>query len=885
MKTLFTYLLFFTTVALQAQTLSGTVTSDTETPLENANVMAKAINGKTGIKFSIADHLGRYKLELEKETDYQVTVHYMGYESASFTYNYANPVATYDFVLIDKGEELKEIVIDYDYQPIVVKKDTIVYDVAAFMNGNERKLKDQLEKLPGVEVTDEGQVKVQGKTVTQFLVEGNSFFGGGTKLGVENIPADAVDKVEVIDHFTQVGHMKEVSGSDDLAMNIKLKEDKKKFVFGDLRLGYGNNKYYDTGATLFYYSPTFNWSVIANANNYGAQQLTYDDIIRFEGFKSVFVRSTVNQKQLFNLYSYLQPNTDVAENKNQFLASDVRYAFNKKWDVKGLFLLNKNWIRSQTDQSIQYLQSDDVLWENRWNSSNRKNSLISGKLSADFKKDKNTTFNYNIQLAATNNSALGNVLSESATNNKELSTQSQVDNLGISQLFEAHKTFNKKHKASFAAVHTYNKETPEYNWFSNEAFLGSYIPWQSGDAFRLNEIQNTQQHTVQLNAKHYWIATKKHHMYATLGYNGAYTNLNINNAFTTNNTWENLSEYGFGNQLQYRLNNPFVGVEHKFLYKKFTSTVGLFVHTYHLQNTYPTESYQFSTFQLEPEIKLEYEFTNSESLNFNYNINNSYLGAESYAHRWQMSSFNSLFKGNAVLQNLQYQSASLRYSKHGMYSGTNKYFTISYNKRNKNIRNQVELIGVDQFYETVMSDQPDSNINASAYYSKRIKKVEFNGSGVLGFSRYTQVTNTVELPSKRDYQMIGVGFKTLFKENPNVEFNYNKSFSQLESSFTNTSTMDSFSIKAEARFLKHFVWKADYHWMSNSFSNQKTTVEQMNSYIEYNKKNSPWLFMIKGNNLLNTGIKNEINFSDFIISNTNTYILPRVVLFSIQYKL
>lgn len=166
------------------------------------------------------------------------------------------------------------------------------------------------------------------------MVEGNTFFGGGSKLGVENIPADAVDKVEVIDHFTQVGHMKEVSGSDDLAMNIKLKEDKKKFVFGDLRLGYDNNKYYDSGATLFYYSPTFNWSFIGNANNYGAQQLTYDDIIRFEGFKSVFVRSTVNQKHLFNLYSYLQPNTDVVENKNQFIASDVRYAFNKKWDVK-----------------------------------------------------------------------------------------------------------------------------------------------------------------------------------------------------------------------------------------------------------------------------------------------------------------------------------------------------------------------------------------------------------------------------------------------------------------------------------------------------------------------------------------------------------------------
>lgn len=415
------------------------------------------------------------------------------------------------------------------------------------------------------------------------MVEGNTFFGGGSKLGVENIPADAVDKVEVIDHFTQVGHMKEVSGSDDLAMNIKLKEDKKKFVFGDLRLGYGKNKYYDSGATLFYYLPTFNWSFIGNANNYGAQQLTYDDIIRFEGFKSVFVRSTVNQKHLFNLYSYLQPNTDVVENKNQFIASDVRYAFNKKWDVKGLFLLNKNWIRSQTDQSLQYLQSDDVLWENRFNSSNRKNSLLSGKLSADFRKDKNTTFNYNIQLAATNNSALGKVLSETEATNKQLTTQSKVDNFGISQLFEAHKTFNTKHKASFAVVHTFNKETPEYNWFPNEAFLSSYIPWQSGDAFLLNEIQNTQQDTLQVNAKHYWIAAKKHHVYSTLGYNGTYTNLTTSNAFTTTNSWENLDQFGFGNQLNYRLNNPFVGLEHKFLYKKFTSTVGLFAHAYHLE--------------------------------------------------------------------------------------------------------------------------------------------------------------------------------------------------------------------------------------------------------------------------------------------------------------
>ncbi|WP_177761926.1 carboxypeptidase regulatory-like domain-containing protein [Flavobacterium sp. I3-2] len=289
---IFQLLFFFFTLQLQAQTLVGTVKDQNQQPLENTNVMAKPLGGKKGMKFAIADHLGRYKLELEKETDYEITVNYIGFLGEKITYLSQNPITTYDFVLEQQETQLEEIVIEYDYQPVIVKKDTLIFDVAAFANGNERKLKEQLEKLPGVEVSENGQVKVQGKTVTQFMVEGKSFFGGGTKIGVENIPADAVDKVEVIDHFTEVAHMKEVSGSDDLAMNIKLKEDKKQFVFGDLRAGYGNNKYYETHAALFYYAPKINWSAILNVNNYGGQVLDYGDIARFEGFKSAYLKNS-----------------------------------------------------------------------------------------------------------------------------------------------------------------------------------------------------------------------------------------------------------------------------------------------------------------------------------------------------------------------------------------------------------------------------------------------------------------------------------------------------------------------------------------------------------------------------------------------------------------
>ena len=95
-----------------------------------------------------------------------------------------------------------------------------------------------------------------------MLVEGKSFFGGGSKLAVENIPADALDKIEVIDHFNQVGFMKKVSDSDELAMNVKLKKDKKKFIFGDIEAGAeiaNDNGYYLAHAGLFYYSPKTNF--------------------------------------------------------------------------------------------------------------------------------------------------------------------------------------------------------------------------------------------------------------------------------------------------------------------------------------------------------------------------------------------------------------------------------------------------------------------------------------------------------------------------------------------------------------------------------------------------------------------------------------------------
>ena len=166
---------------------------------------------------------------------------------------------------------------------IIVKQDTIIYRTDQFRTGEERKLREVLKKLPGVEVDREGNVSVNGKRVTKLLVEGKTFFTGDTKMGVNNIPADAVDEVVALDNYNEVAFLKGLSDSDQLALNIKLKEGKKEFIFGEVEAGAGIKERYLLHPTLFYYSPRTAVNVIGDFNNVGKKSFTLRDYMDFEG--------------------------------------------------------------------------------------------------------------------------------------------------------------------------------------------------------------------------------------------------------------------------------------------------------------------------------------------------------------------------------------------------------------------------------------------------------------------------------------------------------------------------------------------------------------------------------------------------------------------------
>ena len=194
---------------------------------------------------------------------------------------------------LKEGTQLKELEIVYE-MPVSISGDTIIYNADSFKNGTERKLEDVLKKLPGVEVNKDGEIEVEGKKVQKIMVEGKDFFDGDTKLATKNIPADALEKIQVLRNYNEVSNLKGLENNEEnVAINIKLKQGKKNFWFGDMMAGIGigmGNKVdrYIVNPKLFYYNPKFSINVIGNKNNIGELPLTAQDYFKFTGgFKNM----------------------------------------------------------------------------------------------------------------------------------------------------------------------------------------------------------------------------------------------------------------------------------------------------------------------------------------------------------------------------------------------------------------------------------------------------------------------------------------------------------------------------------------------------------------------------------------------------------------------
>jgi hypothetical protein len=262
--------------------IKGTVYDiNTQIPLELATVYFSNVKDSTVIEYATTDKNGVFKFSTKKyDKPIFMKVNYMGYQSYVEEQN--GLFESKDFgklYLLQNAKELNEVIIKTEAPPVRVKKDTLEFNASSFKVRPDANVEILLKQLPGFEVDSDGKITVNGKEVTQFLVNGKAFFDKDGAVALKNLPAEIISKVQVSDFKTKKEELsKQESTSDYSSINLTIDEKKNKGYFGKFLGGYGTDDRYEASMILNYFNNKQKISLLASANNINAPGFSQDEV-------------------------------------------------------------------------------------------------------------------------------------------------------------------------------------------------------------------------------------------------------------------------------------------------------------------------------------------------------------------------------------------------------------------------------------------------------------------------------------------------------------------------------------------------------------------------------------------------------------------------------
>ncbi|RMA57631.1 carboxypeptidase-like regulatory domain-containing protein [Ulvibacter antarcticus] len=913
MKKLLVAVLLLTTYFASAQSikLRGAIKDSIGIPLELANVIATVTSSGAIESYAITNHEGRFQLNLPKNNSYTLQASFLGYESKARAIVVPEDAEDMEitFVLNSQAAELDGVEIVYE-MPVTVRGDTIIYNADSFTTGDERKLGDVMKKLPGVEVNEDGEIEVEGKKVSKVMVEGKDFFDGDSKLATKNIPADAVDKIEVLRNYNEVDQMRGLGyDGDNVAVNIKLKEGKKNFWFGEMTAGGGvadEEGKYLVHPKLFYYSPKYSINLITDFNNIGEVPFTFRDYFSFTGGFRNFNRGggTNFNIQDSDLGFAVAQNDKASELDTKFLAGNFSYAVTDNLDVSGFAILSDNKTGIVNNSIRQFIATGAT--ENTSSTNDQRSQLGMFKLSSVYKPSKDFQMDYDALVKFSKQTEDATTLSVVQSFENNISEEKEITPFSINQNVNAYYTLNDKNIFAGQAQYLYQDEDPFYSAAQDivpfrgvfttvidetNPTLDIYDPLEQSERYSINQNKNIKTSKLDAKIDYYYILNNTSNLNFTVGSTFSSQKFNSGIFQILDNGNENsFDEQDFNNDVQYSLTDAFFGLHYKLKTGKFTLTPGVTLHNYSLKNEPLGSSANQNDWAVLPEVNIILDLKKSENIRFNYAISSEYTDVNDYARGYVFNDYNRLFRGNRELENSLSQTYSLSYFSFNLFNNINIFGNINYARKIDAIKTISQIEGISQVSSpfNINSNFPDETFSISGRFSKRIKKLQFTLNANLASTNTFNTVNSTILESKSLTQNYRASVISNFKDWPNFELGYRYLASEYDNGgLTQTFFTNRPFASINVRFLKDFNFQAE--WDYYKYTNNAKTVENSYSFVNadlfYRKGESPWEFAVQATNILDTSSINNDSFNDQYNTTSQYFVLPRIVMLVVKYDL
>ena len=338
---LFLIMLLFIEGLTMAANVNGAVVDPDGEPLIQASLRLLRAKDSTFVSGTTTNNKGRFRMNNVAQGNFILETTYIGYDKAytNVTVGSTN-VNVGTIKMTENSTLLKDITVVGIATPVKVMEDTIEYNTGAYKTQPNAVVEDLLKRLPGVEVSSDGKITVNGKEVSKILLDGQEFFSDDPTVASRNLPVDIVDRIQVVDRKSDLARLTGVDdGDDETVINLSIKPGMKNGWIGTVEGGYGTDDRYKGNFMVNHFNNGNQFTFLGNINNINS--LGFGDggnrFRRFGGSNGITtsralgMNFNVGNGEIFRvggniLYSNTDRNVETKQARQYLFADSTSYA-------------------------------------------------------------------------------------------------------------------------------------------------------------------------------------------------------------------------------------------------------------------------------------------------------------------------------------------------------------------------------------------------------------------------------------------------------------------------------------------------------------------------------------------------------------------------------
>ena len=876
------FILLFPLFIFAQTKISGEV-YDAYDIIPNANVILKdSVNSI--IDYTFSNDAGKYILETNQKGKLFIEFTSLGYNQKNVElFIQDQKDIDLDIVLEEEIIILNDVIV-LAKRDIVQRNDTIIFDAKAFAQGNEAVVEDLLRKIPGLNIDPDGTIKVGNQEVEKVMVEGDDFFEKGYKILTKNMPAHPIEKIELLQNYSNNRLLKDVEESNRVALNLKLNEDAKRVWFGNFTLGFDalsdENRYFVKG-NLMNFGKNNKFYFLTNLNNTGHDASgDINHLIRPLRFDEP---SGIGDDQSISSLIRIRSNTpNLKPSRTTFNNAEmasINAIFNPTEKLKIKTLGFFNW-----DELDFFYNKVDQVFVNDLNFTNTEDYHSRKSKKTGFGKlDITYDISDNQMLELTSKYENSKFKNSSDLSFNGLPTRENLDHpveLFDQKISYSHKIQDKK--VVLLTSRFINELSPQH-YTVNQFLFEDLFPNTPAD----NIQQTISQKMTFAGFEAHLLDRKQGENLLELKLGNAFRKDNFNTQFLLFEDRSRLeSQPDYENNLVYSVNNLFAKGKYQFCLNSFKLIGELSIHQ--LFNTIEQTNLNLnqSPFFVNPSLGIEWDISNKQRIRTSYAQNRTNGEVLNVYDNFVFTGFRNFKRGTGDFNQLDESTFFLN---HELGNWTDRFFAntnIIYTK-NHDFYSTNSLItqNYTQSNALVIKDRELFIMNTSIDYF--IKKLDGNVKFKLGYtvSDFKNIVNDSDLRQVKSINYnYGFEYKTVFDGIFNFHLGSNWITNKIETTtinrFTdNISFLDvtlifndklNFDLSAESYFFGNLKDDNQYYFLDFD--------------AKYIVKENKLTLMLSGQNLLNTDTFRSISISDIGISTSEVRLLPRFVLLKLEYR-